>query len=258
MCAHACGKLEMPLAPRARAKPSVQLLADVFGPAVTCLTWFEYDEEIKRSRRRPAVLLAQRAVVARLLADTQGHLVFSARMLEAAVDSIAKGRERRLRKAEDCEDWKKTMARRWLMAFRHIQHATKRAKQPLWVKQAIGLVDGPVGKCVVGKVITVAEDGREASGSPGVSGTAVEGSPGELIKDEEEASQGGPSGRRGRARRKDSFGIEYFVDLDSELACPWRQVPGRREREYARRAVPDVDGFSPAIAKWDDGVAHPL
>ena len=190
------GKVKMPFAPRPRAKTFAQSLADAFGPAVTRLTWFEYEEQIKRSRRRPAVLSLQRAVVARLWAETQGRLVLSARMLEAAFGIIALERERWFRQPEDREDWRRTMARRWLVAFRHIQQATKRAKLANWVKQLIGLVDGPAGRRPLGKVITVAEDGRAASGSPGVCGTVVDGSPDDVIKDEEDSPQGVPAGQR--------------------------------------------------------------
>ena len=209
------------------------------------------------------MLLLQRAVVERLWAETQGRLVFSARMLEAAVGIIALERERCFRQPEDREHWQRTMARRWLVAFRQIQQAAKRAKLANWVKQVIGLADGPAGRRPRGKVITVAEDGRAASASPGVWRTQVDGSPDELIPDEEEeegSSQGVPARQRTprQCQAKDSFDTEYFVGVDSELACPWRQVPGRREREYASCVVPDVDALSPAIAKWDDGFAHPF
>ena len=209
------------------------------------------------------MLLLQRAVVERLWAETQGRLVFSARMLEAAFGIIALERERCFRQPEDREDWQRTMARRWLVAFRQIQQAAKRAKLANWVKQVIGLADGPAGRRPRGKVSTVAEDGRAASVSPGVCRTQVDGSPDELIPDEEEeegSSQGVPAGQRTprQCHAKDSFDTEYFVGFDSELACPWRQVPGRREREYASCVVPDVDALSPAIAKWDDGFAHPV
>ena len=113
------------------------------------------------------MLLLQRAVVERLWAETQGRLVFSARMLEAAVGIIALERERCFRQPEDREHWQRTMARRWLVAFRQIQQAAKRAKLANWVKQVIGLADGPAGRRPRGKVITVAEDGRAASASPG-------------------------------------------------------------------------------------------
>ena len=40
--------------PRPRAEIAAQSLADAAASAVACLTWFEYNEQVKRPRKRPA------------------------------------------------------------------------------------------------------------------------------------------------------------------------------------------------------------
>ena len=195
--------------------------------------------------------------MARRRAETQGRRrrAFSARTLEGACGIIALESERCCRQAEDREEWQRTMARRWLVACRQVQQATEHANLANWVQHNLGL-DGPA---LLGEVITVAEDVRAASGSPGPGGALLGGSPDKLSPDEEEEgpSQGLPARQRTPRQSQANASLDTG-GVDSELACPWRQVPGRREREDASCVGPGVDAVSRAVGKWGDGVAHPV
>ena len=188
--------------------------------------------------------------MARLRAETQGRFVFSARTLEGACGISALERERWCRQAEDREEWQRTMARRWLV---QVEQATERANLANWVQHNLGL-DGPALRRSVGKVVTVAEDVRAASSSPGQGGALMGGSPDELSP----ACLWRRVPQR-REREDASLGVDAVSasarSVDGELACLWRRVPQRREREDAS---PGVDAVSPAVGKWGDGAAHPV
>ena len=136
--------------------------------------------------------------MSRLRAETQGRPAFKARTPEGGWGRIAVEHERWLRQAEGRAEWQRTMARRWLV---QVEQATARANLANWVQHNLGL-DGPALRRSVGKVVTVADDARAASSSPGLGGAPMGGSPEELSP-----------------------------------ACLCRRVPQRREREDASLGV---------------------
>ena len=212
---------------RPRAPMDADRLVDLLAPFVTSLHWLEYGKAADASPQgkgkkfmKEKVILAHASFLQALYRATGGRLVFSAKLLKAALATVTTipPRTTWFREEAHREDWVVTMASRTQNLFRDVMQAVRRRPPPNWVaKLELGPHSNPCE-----------EDDAEGDGED--DGEDMDGEDVENLDPEP----------------------EWLCAWCPEMYQAYRKPAKGGEKEWCSKLI-SREPLEPAVAQWQDG-----